>query len=145
MDVTARPWSAFRVTFAESLLDGTSPLLGLGSVGGSGRSINAPRHSGSLWVAVEPKGAGVKGLRFGAGLVHASVRRINPSQASVSGFDLPTFARYDAMIGYGRARVSIQLNIKNLTSARYYETDGIFGSVFPAAPRTAQLGLRLRF
>jgi iron complex outermembrane recepter protein len=145
MDMTARPQSWLHIIFAESLLDGSSPVLGLGSVSGSGISINAPRHSGSLWVAVEPKGAGLKGLRFGAGLVHASVRRINPSQATVAGFDLPQFARYDAMIGYGRARVIVQLNVKNLTGGRYYETDGIFGSVFPAAPRVAELGLRLRF
>jgi hypothetical protein len=58
---------------------------------------------------------------------------------------VPPFVRADGVISYGRKFWKMQFNLKNLNNDRFYETDGIYGLLLPAAPRRAEVAMRFQF
>jgi len=104
--------------------------------------INSPPHSGSVWAVLHPDAGGPNRWTFGAGAQHVGERRIN----IVGDFVLPSYTRLDAMAAYAVSnRWTLQLNLKNVGNRRYYETDGHFGLLLPAAPISADVAMRFAF
>jgi outer membrane receptor protein involved in Fe transport len=106
------------------------------------RLINAPPHSANVWMMYEPGQGPLQRWRFGAGAQYVGDRRVN-----IAGdFSAPAYSRIDAMTSYRLdAHWHLQLNMKNIGNRRYYETDGHFGLLLPASPRTAEVTARFAF
>ena len=45
---------------------------------------------------------------------------------------------------YERVKWNVQINLKNLTGERYYETDAVQGLLMPGAPFSPELTFRLK-
>lgn len=71
----------------------------------------------------------MQGLGFGAGLVFAGDREVQPNT-----IELPSYVRADASIFYRRDNYRFALNFKNLFDTKYYNTQGFY--ITPAAPFT---------
>ena len=56
---------------------------------------------------------------------------------------IPSYARVDGLVRYERAKWNVQLNLKNLASERYYETDAVQGLLLPGAPFSPEVTFRL--
>jgi hypothetical protein len=54
-------------------------------------------------------------------------------------------ARFDRFVRYDRAKWALQLNLKNLASERYYETDAVQGWLLPAAPFSPEVTVRVKW
>lgn len=99
--------------------------------------FGVPQHSGSLWATYEIQGGLFKGLGFGGGIYVVDGSRstglpLASESQSTSVFNLPGYERLDAMLYYKRDGWQAQLNFKNLTDERIYETTGY--SLKPQAP-----------
>ena len=96
-----------------------------------------PKHSGSLWstYAVTPQ------VRIGAGLNYRGKQNPEGSRAVVA----DSFITADAMVEYSvDERISLKLNVTNLTNKLYADT--LYrGFYAPGAARTVQLTLKTRF
>jgi iron complex outermembrane receptor protein len=80
---------------------------------------NAPNHSGNLWaVYTVPKGA-LEGLGFGGGAYYMGKR-----YSFDSGFSIPGYRTFDAVVTYQFKQASLALNAYNLADTRYYS--GVF-------------------
>ncbi|HEX8658715.1 MAG TPA: TonB-dependent siderophore receptor [Hymenobacter sp.] len=80
---------------------------------------NAPNHSGNLWaVYTVPQGA-LTGLGFGGGAYYVGKR-----YSFDSGFSIPGYKTFDAVVNYQFKQVSLALNAYNLADTRYYS--GVF-------------------
>ncbi len=77
---------------------------------------------------------------------HAYFRVAHHRLASLAaGFALPAYKRLDARLAYHLARhYTLAVNVKNLTDARYYDTDGSY-VIRPGAPRSILASLRAEF
>jgi iron complex outermembrane recepter protein len=100
----------------------------------------APEWSGSVWQKYTVQSGAVKGLAIGFGAFSASKRKAGLPNAA---WWLPSYTRLDGMIGYGRDRWHVQLNVKNLTDERIYDLTGV--SMIPQAPRTWLVSARYAF
>ncbi|MGJ0396046.1 MAG: TonB-dependent siderophore receptor [Methylocystis sp.] len=91
---------------------------------------NVPRHSGKLWLTYDFGDDGL-GFRAGGGVTASSTAWGDIQNTVV----LPAWARLDAFASYTTAiaghRVSAQLNLNNITNARYFSGTDIFFSVRP--------------
>lgn len=102
------------------------------------RLWNVPKHAGSLWARYDMQHEPLRGLSIGAG-IYVQSRRLG-DQANT--FFLPAQARVDAMIRYRpltlHSRLSLQLNVYNLTNETLYEgtVGGNRFQVGVGAPRT---------
>ena len=103
--------------------------------------LGAPKHSGNLWTVYEFSKGRFKGWSAGFGISYTGIRNGN----QFASFNLPADTRADAMLAYRRPRWSLQLNVKNLTDARYFETDAIQGLIYPGSPVAAEIAFRLHF
>ena len=97
-----------------------------------------PRHTFSLWNRYEVTGK----LGLGLGLIARS-----NSYASISNaVKLPGYARADAAVFYNFSRgLEAQLNLENITGAKYFATSNGDNNLAPGAPTTARVSLRATF
>jgi hypothetical protein len=66
------------------------------------------------------------------------------SRESVRDVGNSSYARVDGLVRYERAKWNVQLNLKNLTSRRYYDTDAVQGLLLPGSPFSPELTFRLK-
>lgn len=110
-------------------------------VGFPGTSLmNAARHSGSAWATWAERDGRLKGLTFGAGVYTAGGRVANLFDS----LRIPGYARLDTLVSYDRTKWGLQLNLKNITSERYYDTDAVQGLLLPGAPFSPELTFRVK-
>jgi iron complex outermembrane receptor protein len=88
---------------------------------------------------MHPSGT-LRGLTFGAGVFTAGERLANLFDS----LRIPGYARVDALASYDRPKWGLQLNLKNLTSERYYDTDAVQGLLLPGAPFSPELTFRVK-
>jgi iron complex outermembrane receptor protein len=104
-----------------------------------------PHHGGSAWGTYRFTGGWLGGLKVGAGAVVRGVREGD----NVNDYQLPGFAKFNAMAAYGwRAagtRMSVQLNIDNLLDKHYYESLSGTRTVMPGYPRRWIASYRVEF
>jgi catecholate siderophore receptor len=97
-----------------------------------------PRHQVSLWTRYDVS----RRLGLGAGLYAQSRNYATISNA----VRLPGYARVDAAaylrLGHG---LEAQLNVENLTGARYFAAASSDNNILPGAPRTARATLRFHY
>ena len=111
-------------------------------VGFPGQSLmNAARHSGSTWATWSTRTGRLQGLTLGAGVFLVGERVANLFDS----LEIPAYARVDMLASYDRPRWAVQLNLKNITSERYYETDAVQGLLLPGAPFVPEVALRVKF
>jgi outer membrane receptor protein involved in Fe transport len=103
--------------------------------------LGAPKHSGNVWTVYEFSRSRFKGWSAGVGASYTGIRNGN----QFASFNLPAYTRADAMLAYRRQRWSLQLNVKNLTNTRYFDTDAIQGLVYPGSPTSAEGAIRVHF
>ncbi|UJP04135.1 MAG: TonB-dependent receptor [Nitrosomonas sp.] len=115
------------------------------------RFANVPKHSGSLWLKYDfMKVEQLRGLSLGFGAFMVGQRNgdINNTFILPGYARLDAYARYAYRIGPTRSLIA-QLNVRNLTDKRFYESaDPFFNvaprdSVYPGAPLTIVGSLRL--
>ncbi len=131
----------------DSILDDAGVPVFLGH-----RLPNVPRYGGSFWckwdVTEIPE---LHGLSLGIG-----VRFVGNRQGdAISSFQLPAYARLDAMAAYkwsfGPMNLVAQVNVRNLTDTIYYESTDPDSNVSPrlgiapGAPRAVVGSLRVEF
>jgi catecholate siderophore receptor len=98
--------------------------------------VNAPEHSGSVWVTYNLGW----GFDVGAGLYATSGRFTNAANTS----SLPGYARFDAGAGWTDGRIYVRLNVFNLADTVYYDA-GSTNFANPGAPLTGQLTVGATF
>jgi iron complex outermembrane receptor protein len=106
---------------------------------------NVPRHSGSLWLKAQVSPA----LFIGGGAV---LRGERPGDNENS-FRLPGYLSVDVVAGYaiktGRSQVIPQVNVTNLTNARYFTSTDVHSgprtAVMPGQPRTVIGSIRWEY
>ncbi|MBN8885108.1 MAG: TonB-dependent siderophore receptor [Rudaea sp.] len=103
------------------------------------RATLTPRHSGNVWVTH----SFAEHWQFGGGLNLVGARQANPGNTVT----LPGYVTADLMAQYYAGPLSLQLNLTNLTNARYIVSG--HGSSpnlnLPGAPRGASLTARYSF
>jgi iron complex outermembrane receptor protein len=125
------------------------------------RLESVPANAGNLWLKYD-FGQVLHGLTLGTGLAAVGQRQGD----NANDFQLPGYARFDAMIGYHFApeflrhakSVSLQLNIRNVLDKTYYESSTGFGTynpdptlntrstlIAPGAPRNFLVSMRVEF
>jgi len=110
-------------------------------IGFPGQSLmNAARHSGSVWATWTRRDGSLRGVTLGGGLFAVGSRVANLFET----LEIPSYARIDGLVRYERAKWSLQVNLKNLTGERYYETDAVQGLLMPGAPFSPELTFRLK-
>jgi len=110
-------------------------------IGFPGQSLmNAARNSGSAWMTWTRRQGNLHGVTLGGGLFAVGERVANLFET----LEIPAYARVDGLVRYERAKWNLQLNLKNLTGERYYETDAVQGLVMPGAPFSPELTFRLK-
>jgi outer membrane receptor protein involved in Fe transport len=107
----------------------------------SDRLLGAPRHSGSTWSVYDIQRGRLKGVSAGLGAYYVGERNGN----LFASFNLPAYTRTDAMLAYSKPHWRLQVNLKNLTNIKYYDTDAVQGLVFPGSPLNIEGALRFRF
>ncbi|WP_400770569.1 TonB-dependent siderophore receptor [Methylosinus sporium] len=116
------------------------------------RLPNVPRYSGSLWLKWDVEEfVELDGVSFGFGAYVVGNRQGDRT----SSFQLPGYVRFDALAAYrwnvGSTKVTAQLNIRNLTNTKYYEStdpesnvDPRYG-IYPGAPFSAIGSIKFDF
>ena len=110
-------------------------------IGFPGRSLmNAPRHSASTWATWTRRNGPLSGLTLGGGVFAVGDRVANLFET----LSIPSYTRLDGLVRYEHGKWDVQLNLKNLTSERYYETDAVQGLLLPGAPFSPELTFRIK-
>ncbi len=131
----------WRATLGYAYQDGEirSPIASGTTTIPAGRQLDKlPHHQFSAWSRydVTPK------LGLGLGLIHQSSQFANISNA----VKLPAFTRLDAAIYYDVSdRFALQLNVENLTDARYYPSAHADNNIATGEPINAKLTVRVKF
>lgn len=103
-----------------------------------------PRNSGSLWAVYEPQFEPIRGFAIGAGFFARGAVWVDRNNT----FMLPGYTTVDLMsrysFEYDKKKVTLQLNVSNLTDQTYYVTSG-WASLLPGAPRTFRGSLKVEF
>jgi len=102
--------------------------------------MNAARNSASAWATWTRRPGRLRGLTLGGGLFAVGERVANLFET----LEIPSYARVDGLVRYERAKWNVQLNLKNLTSRRYYDTDAVQGLLLPGSPLSPELTFRLK-
>ena len=120
------------------------------------RIANVPKNQANFWAKYDVTTVrNLRGLSLALGVFYVGERAGDADQPGGSTFQLPAYTRLDAaayyqFTVYGR-HMTAQLNVKNLTDKRYYDsTDeganvGSRYGVYPGAPRTIYGSLRVAF
>ena len=143
--LTGRLTPAWDVSFSYALLDAEvskSTTFQTGTVSGISKSLagmtpaNVPRHSGALWNTwrLSPQWS------VGGGVYFVSSRFTD----SVEEVQLPSYARWDAVVAYTQPKWAFQLNLFNLFDTEYYES-GQSRSALPGLPLSANATLTFNF
>jgi iron complex outermembrane recepter protein len=103
------------------------------------KPVNAPRVGASLWTTYEIQKGRWKGFGLGGGLFFVGNREAELPNT----FEIPSYVRADATIFYKRDNWRVGLNFKNLTSTRYYESQGFY--LRPGAPFTVLGSVSVNF
>jgi iron complex outermembrane receptor protein len=110
-------------------------------IGFPGQSLmNAARNSASAWSTWTRRDGSLRGLTLGGGVFAVGERVANLFET----LEIPSYARIDGLVRYERAKWNVQLNLKNLTSRHYYDTDAVQGLLLPGAPFSPELTFRLK-
>ena len=110
-------------------------------IGFPGHSLmNAARNSGSAWATWTRTAGTFQGLTAGGGVFAVGERVAN----LFGTLEIPSYVRLDGLVRYERAKWNVQLNLKNLSSERYYETDAVQGLLLPGAPFSPELTFRIK-
>jgi outer membrane receptor protein involved in Fe transport len=110
-------------------------------VGFPGQSLmNAARNSGSAWATWTSRDGQLRGVTIGGGASATGVRVANLFET----LEIPAYVRVDGLLQYERAKWAVQLNVKNLTNRRYYETDAVQGLLLPGRPFSPEFTFRLK-
>jgi iron complex outermembrane receptor protein len=131
----------------DDTLDDAGQYLFLGH-----RLPNVPRYAGSFWLKWDVKEiAELDGLSLGMGVYVVGNRQGDRA----SSFQLPGYARLDAMAAYkwsfGPTNLIAQVNVRNFTNMTYYESTDPDSNVSPrlgiapGAPRAVVGSLRVEF
>jgi catecholate siderophore receptor len=105
----------------------------------AGRNLaQVPKHQASLWNRYEVTNT----LGLGLGIYHQSRSFATISNVTV----LPAYTRLDGAIFYTVSpALKLQLNLENLTGARYFPTAHNDNNITPGAPFNARFSLNLNF
>lgn len=105
----------------------------------AGRRLDKlPHHQFSAWTRYDVSDR----LGLGLGLVHQSSQFASISNA----VRLPGFTRLDAAVYYDLGeRLSLQLNVENLTDTRYYPSAHTDNNIATGEPINARLTARIKF
>ena len=134
VESTAHPGS-WSVTASYTFNDGNK------RIGFPGPSLmNAARNSASAWATWTRRPGRLRGLTLGGGLFAVGERVANLFET----LEIPSYARVDGLVRYERAKWNVQLNLKNLTSRRYYDTDAVQGLLLPGSPFSPELTFHLK-
>lgn len=104
------------------------------------RLAGIPRNTASLWTTYELQSGDLQGLGFGLGLVYVDEREARLPNTDVT---LPSYFRTDASLFYRRDNWRAAVNIKNLFSVEYFNTQGFF--ITPQAPFTVLANVSVEF
>ncbi|WP_019866471.1 TonB-dependent siderophore receptor [Methylovulum miyakonense] len=109
------------------------------------RLLNVPEHSGSIWGKYDFVNTPLQGLSFGSGVYLASQREGD----NANSFQLPGYARLDAMAAYSMnvvgTKLTTQLNVNNLLDKRYFASSANQASILPADALTIIGSVRLEY
>ena len=94
---------------------------------------NAPEHSASLWSNYRH----TSGLAAGLGVVYTGERQGNLD----NDFILDDYVRADATVTYRLQTLRVDLSVKNLTDAAYYQNSWRRDRIMPGTPRNYVLSL----
>ncbi len=83
--------------------------------------VGSPQNQVTLWTRYKFVDGPLKNFWAGYGLTYVDSRRSSFANAA---FDLPSYVKHDAGIGYESDNWRAQLNVLNFTSDRVYETHG---------------------
>lgn len=104
------------------------------------RLSGVPEHTASLWTTYEIQSGDLQGLGFGLGFVYVDERE---ARLPNTGVTLPSYFRTDASLFYERDSWRTAVNIKNLFSVEYFNTQGFF--ITPQAPLTVLANVAVEF
>lgn len=135
LEVAARiteHWDLFAgATFMKSNIDKTNQAANLGKT-----ALNTPNRTINLWNTYKFTPEWKAGLGFNV----IGARYTSHANTNL----LPSYMRWDAMVGWEKGKASVQLNIGNLLNAKIYE--GLYTGHTVAAPlRNFQLTGSYRF
>jgi iron complex outermembrane receptor protein len=99
-----------------------------------------PKNQAGLWTSYEIQDGKFKGFGVGAGVFYMDDR---PATLPGNGVELPDFVRVDASIFYRRDNWSAQVNFKNITDEKIYQSQGYL--ITPDAPFNVQASITYRF
>jgi iron complex outermembrane receptor protein len=99
----------------------------------------AAEHSASVWTTYGIQKGDFKGLGAGIGLYFVGDREVELPNS----VEIPSYLRADASIFYRRKNYEFNLNFKNITDTRYYETQGFY--IVPQAPFSVLGTFSLKF
>jgi len=91
---------------------------------------SVPTHMVSLFGQYEFTGQ-LEGWRAGSGLIHVGERQGNNANT----YELPTFERVDAFVGYRKAGFDFRLSVENVLNEDYVSSSDGDGGLFQGAPR----------
>ncbi|WP_298918399.1 TonB-dependent siderophore receptor [uncultured Algimonas sp.] len=137
-DVSGSPFEGLDLTFATSYIDAEVTEDNRFAVGS--RLPGAADFTASLWGKYTVQAGFAENLSVGAGAFYVGDR-----QAALPNADwtLPAYTRFDAMLSYPFDKVSVQLNIRNLTDKKIYDLTST--SILPQEPRSVSLRLAYDF
>lgn len=126
----------FNYAYNETVITKTNKALDLNKTLG-----NAPKHLSNLWTTYKFSDGIFKGLKFGGGFRYVS-DRVPYSRADLK---LPAYTILDGMVSYTYNKVTLSLNVNNITNKEH-----ILGSVSsevlrPGTPRNMRIGLNYTF
>ncbi|MFN4221979.1 MULTISPECIES: TonB-dependent siderophore receptor [Novosphingobium] len=127
----------WQVSLGYTLQDGE--VLSATTAAPAGRRLaQLPRHQASAWTRYDVTDR----LGLGLGVTHQS-----KSFATISnGVTLPAFTRIDAAVFYELSqRVSVQLNVENLTDTDYFPAAHTDNNISTGEPLNARLTVRVKF
>ncbi|WP_009962864.1 TonB-dependent siderophore receptor [Verrucomicrobium spinosum] len=104
------------------------------------RLAGIPRHEGGFWSTYEWQSGRWKGFGMGTGLAYASDRPATLAEETVM---LPSAWRWDAALFYRRDSWSAQVNFKNITGERIYQSQGAL--IYPEALLQVQASVTVKF
>ncbi len=116
--------ASYAYTDAEITKDKTFPV--------GNRLNNVPENQVSLWTTYEIQTGSLKGLGFGLGLFYVGERQGDLENS----FQLKDYLRTDALLFYGRDRLRVALNVRNLFGIDYVTNAYSPTSILRDAPFT---------
>lgn len=130
----------FNYSYVDSeILDAVSSgVIDAAAIGKQVRYV--PKHALSFWGSYKPLEGSLKGLEVGLGANYQSKVFVNNTNTQVT----PSYATFDALLGYSFGKFRLAVNGYNLTNKLYYaQVNG--GRVVPAAGRSFVASLGVAF